>query len=70
MRQSLSWRGRRVQLLRDITTIAGATFRKGEEGAVLTTYLGLTIVMDDGRRLARVAKHQVALLNEESQEAA
>lgn len=69
MRESLSWRGRRVQLLRDMETKGGTVFRKGEEALVRTTYLGLSLVTADGREIARVAKHEVALLDDSRSEA-
>ena len=61
-KESTSWTGYRVRLLRDLTTQGGHIFLAGTEMTVLKCFKGLNLVDDAGRRIYRVQKFEVLVV--------
>ena len=61
-KESTSWTGYRVRLLRSLFTERGAVFTAGTELTVLRCFKGLDLVDDAGRRINRVQKFEVTVV--------
>lgn len=62
-KQSASWVGYRVRLLRDLSTKGDHIFLGGTEMTVLKCFKGLDLADDRGRRMSRVQKFEVTIVS-------